>query len=180
MKIWLSSTVRPSLGRAAMIAGPPVVKAKTRSPASGEPASVFSPSRSVKRQATPAARSRSKSKAQFFTSTQRPAPFSGQAISKGASLRGSPKVVIASEKRAITWRTFLIVPWGAKDSTRAASCAWHNPAVARSKRVRQRDEKRCMQVASLIAEQIKLRKHMNLVKNGFAQRRKARKEIQII
>jgi hypothetical protein len=82
-------------------AGPPVVKANSAG-ATALPARSFVSAFSVKRQRTPAGRSRSKSNTQLRASAQRPLPFSAQSISKGSTSRGSPNGTMGVTKRAVT------------------------------------------------------------------------------
>ena len=119
-KRWSSSMLRDH-GAFSSTAGPPVENANSRCPSSAAPASVRASRDSVKRQRTPAGRSSSKVKTHVRASAQRELPFAEHSIANGsAALRGSPSGTIGAEKRALTWRTCLAVPCGAKDSTRAA------------------------------------------------------------
>jgi hypothetical protein len=53
----------------------------------------------------------------MLVSTQRPAPDSAQATSKGSVSRGSPRGTMGAEKWAWAWRTCFTVPWGEKALT---------------------------------------------------------------
>ncbi len=120
MNTWFSSMRLPSYGRLRRIAGPPVENSKRCSGSTGFPAASASPAFSANVQRTPAGRSRAKSYAQFFVSTQRPVPVSAQSIANGSTPRGSPNTTIACAKRAVTWRTPLTSPCGLKVSTGCA------------------------------------------------------------
>src|SRR6202142_2566265 len=145
MKICASSILSfPSFGRELMIAGPPVEKENVRR-MTEFPESAFKSGRIEKEHCKPAGRSLSKSYTQFLLSAQRPFPLSGQTISKGSTIRGSPKGTIGSEKRAVTCLTPLTVPCGEKRLTDASPAS---AAVDRGKRkmVARRSDERMVNI----------------------------------
>src|SRR5712691_10689646 len=112
------------------MAGPPVEKEKARCPLTSLPLNVFSPAFTLNSHFTPAGRSRAKSKIQFLLSAHRAVPLSGHLTSNGStSPQGSPSGTKGSEKRTLTWRTPLTLPWGENISMRGPSSACPTAAV---------------------------------------------------
>jgi len=107
--------------------GPPVWNAKWLGPAIALPALDLMPALRSSAQRTPGGRSLSKSKAQVFSSIQRPLPAVADALAPlhvslpGAAAPGLPNAVIGSSNFTTTCLTCVTLPCGETLATRAAS-----------------------------------------------------------